>query len=163
MESREKPIKKHLYLGILLILMEAFLLAGCGRDSAVIRSLPEYTQKELHTEGVWQDFTDYGIYTFSVFDEAKLEENLYFEKVTDIDNILSYIDDFEGWLTENSELSKHYNFDKSWVDESDYIFIRTEEGKNIGNSKHIYGKFDNYDVYFFDIDTWTLFYFHNNT
>lgn len=148
---------------ICIVLLLTELLTGCSGDSSVLLSLPEYTHKEFYTEGVWQDFTDYGVWTFEPFDETKLEENLYFEKVTDVENILSYIENFEGWLTENSELSDHYNFDKAWIDGKDYIFIDTEEGKTIGNSDHTYGKFDNYDVYFFDTDTWTLFYFHNNT
>ena len=147
---------------LIIVWFFALLLAACGQDDAVMLSLPAYTQKEFYTEGVWQDFTDYGVYTFSTFDEAKLDENLYFEKVTDTENILSYIENFEGWLTGDTELSAHYNFDKSWIDESDYVFISTKEGKTIGNSDHRYGKFDNYDVYFFDTDTWTLYYFHNN-
>lgn len=162
MMIRRKQRKKHQISGILLILLVVFLLVGCGQDSAVILSLPEYTQKVFYTEGVWQDFTDYGIYTFAPFDEAKLEENLYFEKVTDVENILSYFENFEGWLTEGEELSENYNFDKVWVDENDYVFINTEEGRTIGNSDCTYGKFDCYSVYFFDTDTWTLYYIHNN-
>ena len=152
-------MKKLFYM---LFLLLAMLLTACSSDSAVMLSLPEYQSKELYTEGVWQDFTEYGIYTFSPFDKDKLEKNLYFEKVTDLDNILSYILYFEGWLTEDSDLFEHYSFEKSWIDENDYIFIDTDEGKNIGNSTHTYGKFDDYNVYFFDIDTYTLYYFHSN-
>ena len=149
----------------IIVWMIVFLLAGCVEDDFVICSLPEYIQKELYTEGAWQDFTDYGIYTFSAFDEAKLEENLYFEKVTDVESILSYIDNFEDWVAQcqdGAELAENYHFDKTWIDETDYIFIDTEEGKQIGNCDRTYGKFDNYDIYFFDTDAWTLYYFHSN-
>jgi len=148
---------------VLLILLIVVFLTGCGSESAVILSLPEYTQKEFYTEGVWQDFTDYGIYTFSPFDERKLEENPYFEKITDIDAVLTYIENFESWLIDGTELSDHYNFDKMWVDKKDYVFIDSKEGKRIGNSDHRYGKLDNYDIYFFDVTTWTLYFFHNNS
>ena len=36
----------------------------------------------------------------------------------------------------------------------------TKEGKEIEDSK--YGKFDDYSVYFFDAETLTLYYIHNN-
>ena len=148
-----------------LVCVLVLFLSSCGQDNAVILSLPQYQSKELYTEGVWQDFTDFGVYTFSPFDEAKLEENLYFEKVTDVESILSYIDNFEDWVAQcqdGAELAENYHFDKTWIDETDYIFIDTEEGKQIGNCDRTYGKFDNYDIYFFDTDAWTLYYFHSN-
>ena len=150
---------------LIVVLLLILLLVGCGSYDAVLLSLPEYTQKEFYTEGVWQDFTDYGVYTFAPFDKTNLEENLYFEKVTDVESILSYIENFEGWVAQcqdGAELPENYHFDKTWIDETDYIVIDTEEGKQIGNSDRTYGKFDNYDIYFFDTDAWTLYYFHNN-
>ena len=145
-----------------LLLAVMSLLAACGYDDAVILSLPAYDQKEFYTEGGFQDFTDYGIYRFPLFDKGKLEENLYFTPITDADAILPYIENFETWITEGSELSDHYDFDKACIGDGDYVFIDTKEGTSIGNGGTTYGAFDNYSVYFFDADTWTLHYFHSN-
>ena len=147
---------------LLIVWIFGLFLTGCGQDDFVIRSLPTYVHKEFYKEGGFQDFTDYGIYTFDSFDGTKLEENVYFEKIMDVRVVLPYIENFESWLTEGTELAENYHFDKAWLDESDYLFVDTEEGNTIGNSDRTYGKFDNYDVYFFDTNTWTLYYFHNN-
>ena len=147
---------------ICLLILICLLLTACSFDDAVILSLPAYSQKEVYTEGEFQDYTDYGIYQYPSFDKNKLEENLYFEPVMDVDTILSYIENFETWINEGSELFDHYDFDKCWIGEGDYVFIDTKEGKPIGNGSSTYDKFDNYNIYFFDLDTWTLYYFHNN-
>ena len=144
----------------LLLCLPVLLLIGCAGDGAVLLSLPAYTHKEFYTEGVWQDFTDYGVWVFSPFAESKLEENPYFERVTDVEDLCSYIDCYEGRISEESELSEHYHFEKTWIDTEDYYFLYTKEGDPIGNTT--YRKFDNYDLYIFDLDTWTLYFFHSN-
>ena len=60
----------------------------------------------------------------------------------------------------SQEREKEYDFDINLITEGDYVKIKTKEGKKIGNSK--YGKFDDYSVYFFDVETLTLYYIHNN-
>lgn len=51
-----------------------------------------------------------------------------------------------------------YDFDKSMINEGNYIRIKTKEEEKIGDSK--YG---NYLVYYFDIEILSLYYIHNNT
>ena len=53
-----------------------------------------------------------------------------------------------------------YTFDIASVSFGDYVRIETKEGKPIGESR--YGKYDDYNVYFFDTDTKTLYYIHTN-
>lgn len=53
-----------------------------------------------------------------------------------------------------------YDFDESVINSWDYIRIKTKEGEKIGDSK--YEKYDNYSVYYFDIETLTLCYIHSN-
>ena len=53
-----------------------------------------------------------------------------------------------------------YDFNESIINEGDYVKIKTKEGQPIGNSK--YKKYDNYNVYFFDSETKTLYYIHSN-
>ena len=58
------------------------------------------------------------------------------------------------------ELKDNYDFDKNIVSEGDFFYIETKDGEPIGQGT--YGKFDNYSVYYFDVDAQILYYFHNN-
>ena len=61
----------------------------------------------------------------------------------------------------NLSLARKYSFDRNvQINKGDYYYIYTLEGKPIGNSK--YRKFDNYDVYYVDIETKTVYYIHAN-
>ena len=123
----------------------------------------------MYTEGGFQDFTDYAIYDYGTLNLSELDNNAYFQKIRtgDIGNILAYINNFERWIevfnsrSSESELATHYNFDKTIIGENDYIYIKTKEGTAIGDGT--YGKFECYSIYFFDIDTRTLYYFRNNS
>lgn len=46
-----------------------------------------------------------------------------------------------------------YDFDVSCITEDDYLYICDDPG---------YPELGCYDVYFFDMETLTLYYFHNN-
>lgn len=152
----------------LMILTVLISFCGCNSTDPVIDSLPAYTQLTVYSEGGFQDFTDFAIYTYDDIDTTLLDNNIYFSPIAkdDIENILSYVDNFEDWIevyrngTEPSQLVENYIFDRTIIGENDYICIETKEGTPIGDS--VYGKFDNYTVYFFDTDTNTLFYFHSN-
>ena len=75
-----------------------------------------------------------------------------------------HLDDFEscieahGYNDASSEIVVNYDFDRSLIDSEDYLYIDSE--------KHTwddgYTSLVNYDVYFFDTQTNTLYYFHNN-
>ena len=133
--------------------------SGCGlfRDPA-IASLGSYRTKELYTEGVFQDFTDYGKYTF---DEAHPENSSYFEPLTEesMQTFCRYLDDFEGLvasLRENDpegELASHYDFDRAILSEDDYLYLYTDPD---------YPEYGKYTMYLFDMETLTMYYFHNN-
>lgn len=134
--------------------MLLLLLWGCAYTDPVIASLLEYRGKVLYLEDSFQDYTDYGIYTYDLLDKAVLRENIYLEPVTDVEDIRTYIEDFEKWVEIHRENNSHpelvaaYAFDPTIIDSSDYIYIKTKEG---------YGKLDYYTVYFFDVDTNRLY------
>ena len=54
----------------------------------------------------------------------------------------------------------NYHFSRADIDESDYLYIYDRNGEAIGEG--VYSKYDSYNVYFFDSQTTTLYYFHNN-
>ena len=55
---------------------------------------------------------------------------------------------------------KDYNFDQTIIAEGDYIKVITKEGQTKNGKK--YQRFDDYTVYFFDVETYTLYYIHGN-
>ena len=95
-------------------------------------------------------------------------ESEYFKPVTaeSKTELLGYIDEFEQVIDslrdgdEGADLVNNYRFSRADIDESDYLYIYDREGKPIGDGA--YSKYDYYNVYVFDSQTTTLYYFHNN-
>ena len=90
------------------------------------------------------------------------EENNLLRKVGKKDHFRvpdRYFEDFSSWM-ESADRLREFDFDINDINEGDYVKIKTKEGQKIANGK--YEKYDNYSVYFFDIETLTLYYIHNN-
>lgn len=153
---------KHLYRAFACVIL--FFLSACTLLSFTTwkdEIIPEgYIDKEEHfdKEG-WQDFTDYCKYQYK--DAAAFETNELFQivKESDIENIVGYFEDFQGWMEAEHRLDE-YDFDTGCIIFGDYIHIETKEGTPIGSS--YYGTFDSYTVYFFDTESNTLYRIHNN-
>ncbi len=151
---------KKLFLAIVLVIV---ILATTGCSNSKIIGIPDgYINKEEHfdKEGI-QDFTDYAKYIYG--SEDVITGNKEYKKIeyNDIQNVVGYFEDFSGWMKAADRLSE-YDFDMRIISEGDYYKVKTKEGQIIGNSEHQYRKYDNYSVYFFDVETLTLYYIHNN-
>ena len=123
----------------------------------VIESLPKYSAKEYYSSGGFQDTTDYAKYTYHISEED-LQNNEYLLPVesTDVPQIIAYIKDFEEWVSVSQEFqSDSYDFDKEIVSIGDYFYI-------FNQYQEADKAFWNYDVYYFDLETLTLYYFHSN-
>ena len=150
-------------LGFVLLLTSIFFGFLYFQQESVIASLPDYESKEFYTNDGFQDYTDYAKYIYDNITIQDLESSEYFTITTadDVENIILFIEDFEGWVEAcGGELKENYDFDKSIVSEGDFFYIETKEGEPIG--QRTYRKFENYDVYYFDVDAQILYYFHNN-
>lgn len=131
----------------------------------VIASLGKAMSVQRYSCAGFGDSTDFGIYTFP---GAKPEDSGYFKPVAaDSKNeLLGYIDQFEQVIDamrdgdEGADLVNNYRFSRDDIDGSDYLYIYDREGKPIGDGA--YSKYNSYNVYFFDSQTTTLYYFHNN-
>ena len=145
----------------LLLTVTGILIGSCTvetRQDKVLASLGSYDTKEFYTHGAFQDYTDFAWYSFS---SPELDENPYFSLVfqSDIPCVCSFLDNFEGWVAlieENNpadELPVHYHFDRSWIDTEDYFYLYEDEDSP---------KFGCYDLWFFDVQTKVLYYFHSN-
>lgn len=148
-------------------LLLAASMPGCSQRDSVLSSLGEPSVKEMYVHGDFGDFTDYGKYLFDAVTPESLAANPCFIQVGEqTEEILSYVDNFENWVrvisnsTPDDEMVTNYDFDRSIVDSSDYFYVKTKEGEPIGSGT--YRKFDNYTLYFFDLDTQILYYFHSN-
>lgn len=131
----------------------------------VIASLGKAMSVQRYSCAGFGDSTDYGIYTFP---GAKPEDSKYFKPVTaeSKNELLGYIDNFENWVNvtreddDDNALVVNYHFSRADIDESDYLYISDRDGEAIGDG--VYSKYDSCNVYFFDSQTTTLYYFHNN-
>ena len=131
----------------------------------VIISLGRAMSVQRYSCAGFGDSTDFGIYTFP---GAKPEDSEYFKPVTSESKteLLGYIDEFEQVIDslrdgdEGADLVNNYRFSRDDIDESDYLYISDRDGEAIGDG--VYSKYDSYNVYFFDSQTATLYYFHNN-
>lgn len=155
---------KKLALLLIVVVVVLFTL-GCVSGDSVVGSLPAYDNREYYIDASWQDSTDYGKYFYSSIDKAILENNHYFSEVSEIDVqvLLAHIENFESWVyasEREDEVSENYDFDKSIVSVGDYFYIKTLHGQPIGQGT--YGRFDNYTVYYFDVEAQILYLFHNN-
>lgn len=153
-------MKKSLLL-LLVFLIIIALFAYCALQTEhdkVLRSLGKPDSEQFWSHGSFQDYTDFGIYTFSSADL----DNKYFQKISepDIEALYGYFDDFEKWVNlfkenePNDELASNYSFERSAIDTNDYFYIYEKDESS---------KYENYSVYFYDTQTNKLYYFHNNT
>ncbi len=124
----------------------------------VLMSLGDYETKDYYTSGGFQDYTDYAKYTYK---NPNVENNRYLEKInkTSLDDFKIHIENFESWVDcvaeydEKNELVVNYDFDMSVVSDDDYLYIEDDPD---------YPELGSYDVYFFDTQTETLYFFHSN-
>lgn len=145
------------YISLILAVTMAVSLSGCSLfGDAVLDSLGSYTSEKVYSHGGWQDYTDYGKYQY---DSARVENNKYFQPVTETETLKEYIVNFEGWLEAierndpDDTLVVNYDFDTGIISADDYLYIYNDPD---------YPEFGNYKVYFFDTETNTLYYFHSN-
>jgi len=148
-----------LFLSVILLFAIAVSCSIQTRQDQVLSSLGKCESEQIWTHGEFQDYTDFGIYTYS---SANLDNNSYFSKVSesDIETICTFVENFEQWINTfryndtNDDLVLNYTFERSTIDTEDFFYIYEDED---------YSKFGCYDVWFYDSQTNTLYYLHNNS
>lgn len=137
------------------------LLCGCvfPRDP-VLEAFPGLGEGQVWTSCGFQDYTDYGKYTYSGITSEMLEDNQYFQPVTqeDIPTLLEILKNYEGWLEweqncEDCEVAEHYDFSADKIRAGDYFYLYF---------KYPDWPMSNYDLYYFSVENQTLYFFHNN-
>lgn len=100
------------------------------------------------TEG-FRDYLDYCKYFYK--DDPKFRTNKYYHKVTkeSVEEIHNRFKEIERWMKICNRLDE-YDFDYSKISIGDYYYL---DG----------GSYDNYTIYFFDVESNILYYAHINT
>lgn len=147
-------MRKRLVMLVTFFFLVVFM-AGCFSPADSVGIPKGYIEKEeYYDKDGFQDYTDYAKYIYSSKDII-VNDDKYFEiKEEDISNIKGYFQNFSELMEANKRL------DEKIINEGDYARIETKEGEKIGDSK--YQKYDNYSIYFFDMETLTLYYIHYN-
>ena len=153
------PVAIVLLFAIVVLIVQLFLY---GFENPVIASLPKYENSDCYYSEGFQDFTNYCKYYFSKDGTIteNLIENKYFKEIADndVEEIKSYFENFKDWV-EFQEYKDKYDFRDDCIDTEDYFYIENKD--NCEKYKH-YDKYDAYNVYFFDVQTMTLYYIHSN-
>lgn len=150
-----------------IILLLVFIITGCSSEADYLGIPKGYIDKEeYYQEDGFQDYTDYAKYIYDTKDI--IVNNKDYKKITkeDIASIKDYFKHHRKWM------GAEYDFDESIINEGDYIRIKIRLEKTInGHIEIVTGdkledlqsrQYDNYSIYFFDIETLTLYYIHNN-
>jgi len=143
----------------MIICIAMTVLSGCGLMAD--RRIPAgYLRAEEHKDPAgFQDYTDYCVYQYDTISCIDADSHYRFVTDADIQKITGYFSNFQQWMETEKRLNE-YTFDESCITVGDYFYIQTKEGQPIGSGR--YGVYDNYSVYFFDKETMTLYYIHNN-
>lgn len=155
-------MKRKVIVYISFLVVCALCLGGCYFTDyftdEVLASLGRYKGKEYYTSGGFQDYTDYAKYKY---ENVSLEDSPYLKLITEesIVEFTACLDNFEGWLENisesdpNNEVVMGYDFRRDLITDDDYLYIFSDPD---------YPELGCYDVYFFDMGTSTLYFFHNN-
>ena len=126
-------------------------------DPNIPRSYTDY--EEYYDPNGFMDWTDFCWYQYTSADSISWPEDYRQVTEDDILSIKGYFDNTRDWLKTCDRLDE-YEFDTSSINEGDAWLLFTSEGEPRGNG--IYGKYDDYTLYFFDKESSRLYYLNNN-
>ena len=156
------PVAFILVFVILFTVASLFAIVSDWDKYGVKTTLWGSDYKIEHTNSGFGDYDSYIEYHFNDKTIEKFKNNKWYEQVTDedVENIKGYFERFERIKTQGG-YDDVYTFDKdSQINAGDYFRIYTLEGKPIGTRQ--YSKYENYDVYYVDLETKTVYFIHWN-
>ena len=153
-------IKKIAFVGIglICILVSSYLV---WREILVDPYIPRgYIDCEEHREETpWMDWTDFCWYQYDSTDNVSLPEDYQQVKEADIISIKSYFENTRIHL-EGARRLDEYDFDPACINEGNAWILFTSEGQP--RSDGVYGRYDDYTLYFIDKKSARLYYLNNN-
>ncbi len=138
------------------------LLTACGQPSASQTDIPDgfISSEEFFDPSGFRDYTDYCKYVYPSDFRPDADPLYHPVDAREMQDLEGYYSDFRGWMEAEKRLGD-YDFDPSLIGPGDYARVETREGEHTG--KITYGKYDCYTVYFYDVESHTLFYIHQNS
>ncbi len=139
-------------LSFILVILLLLSFTACTKNDKVLNSIGKYSEICFYTHGKFQDYTDYAKYQL---DSPNIDDNKYLKKI-DADLIESFekhLDNYEPFVTEYCLEDIKYDFDRSIITDTDYIYIYDDPD---------YPDYGNYNIWFYDFETKILYYFHTN-
>ena len=135
-------------------------------DRAEYLGIPKgYIEKyEYWDEEGFQDYTDYAKYIYSNKDIVIMSDGFKIVKEEDIDRIKEYFENFYDCMKSLGRLDQ-YDFKIEQINEGDYIMEKKVEKWNTTYESTFPKEHEfliNYSILYFDTETKTLYYIHNN-
>ena len=135
-----------------------FIKIPLNLEQFILYSLPDYEDKETHYSSGFQDYTDYCKYFYK--DDSitkKIKNHKLFTEINreNIKLVNRIFEDHKGWG--KSHFDEDYDFSMECINEGDCFSLYIPE-KYIEERHYLW----NYDMFFFDKESLTLYFIHNN-
>lgn len=132
---------------LLMILPIIFLM---NEDKKYIEK--GYYDMTEYSNGIFQDYTHYNKYYYKSKYDKEFKENKYYIEVNEdnIEELTNYIKAFGGWMEKSSDV---YDFNIESINKGDLFYQKIEEN---------YPPYGYIHIYYYDIETHTLYYMHTN-
>ena len=149
--------QKKVFGSVLLVSVLLFLMvgiAGCALQGEFV--LDGYSDCEEYFEDGFGDSVDYCKYFYTKEDDALFQNSVDYKEVTDaeISDLIAY---FEEYRQTMSKYQDKYDFNVSAVNAGDYYVL---EDDYLTEETSI--PYSNYTLYYYDIETHTLYHIHSN-
>jgi len=162
--NKEVGIKELLIIIPLIPVLFIFVLVSLAIIIGMINSilpmhykdkmiLKGYYEKDEHFQkSGFQDHTDHCKYFYKKLDDDKFKNNIKYIKIEedDIDFIKGYFKDTQKWININANLDD-FDFDYEAITMGDYYYLDLKESG-----------YNNYNLYFYDVENHVLYYIHSN-
>lgn len=135
-----------LTIPIIIIIFITISFIG-SNDSRILDGY--YNSKECWDTESFMDYLDYCEYYYKNSDAFVNSKDYFIVEEENIEGIKNRFANIEKWMEKSNE-SNEYSFDESVISEGDYFYLDN-------------GGYNNYTIYFFDIDSNVLYYGHINT
>ena len=146
---------KKIFASFLILVI---FLSSCGYGAE--KYIPKgYVESDEHwDENGFQDYTDFCVYRYESSDSVRSHSNYCEMTENDIDEIKGYFSHFASVMEVEKRLEE-YTFSETYISAGDYFYLKTEPLMMDGE---VIDKYADYSLYYFDIETLTLYYIHTN-
>ena len=158
-----KSVKNYILIGIIILIFLIIIIVGIIFFNNSLNNkniINGYYKAEEHFDTfAIQDSVDYCKYYYTdKYDEIFTKE---YSKISEenINEIKEYFNKFREWMEACDRLNE-YDFDESIIDSNDLYLLYDKFNNN--SSSIEYKKFENFTMYFYDINNHVLYYIHAN-